>query len=377
MNSRQRLIKSFNGEKTDKTPWSFQSTRTFFLGIPEYKEKFATEEIKGPIDPYLNEEELRFRVDFYQSVGADFQDWLPRAVNTKQNKLKTKVKKENNTTIITHKTPVGTLTAITSYKDEAISSHPVKYPIENFDDLDPYIYMVKDREFEPNYEEMKKRLEVIGGDGVALTIFPNSPLQNLLLGDIGIERTFYFLHDYREKMEELISAMHQKNKEFCKLLADSPARVFCDPGVTGTGMLSPELYREFVVPYTKEYVDILHKKNKIAISHASGEPLKHILDDIKETEIDAVHGMWLNQERDGKIANFIKSWDTDVTIFGGLDANFLARSSSEEVEKRVTYLLEEIKSHPAYVVGSSDDIVNGTPVENLETVSRVIQENVN
>lgn len=100
----------------------------------------------------------------------------------------------------------------------------------------------------------------------------------------------------------LVKVIDSKNQEIYRILSESPGEVFLDAAVTGTGMISPKIFSEYYLPYTKKYSEILHKKGKLYLNHASGEPVLNILEMIKETDIDGLYGLSYPPTSDMKIS---------------------------------------------------------------------------
>ena len=57
----------------------------------------------------------------------------------------------------------------------------------------------------------------------------------------------------------------------------------------------------------------------------------------------------------------------------GLDPNFLALSKPNEVKEMLKRLVEEIGNNP-FILGTSDALVPGTPIRNLEIISETIRK---
>ncbi len=376
MTARERIIAVLEGRPPERVPWAPQLTRTFFLGIPAYADRFRAPDLPGPIDHYLVPEELAWRVAWYRARGAAFVDWLPPGVSVRQERCRRTERIDGDRLFVELATPIGTLTAELVATGETGSYHPLKLLVRGPEDLRIYEYAVKDRTFEDRHAEVRERLRIIGDAGVALVNGPGAPLQRLLLGDLGIEGSLLALADHPREMESLMRAMHESGVAQCRLLAGSPARILVTGNVTGTGMLSPELYRRHVQPCVTEYAAILRGTGKLPVSHASGEPVAPIGGPVRATGVAAVHGLDLGAAEAEALA---VSWagardgSRGPAAWGGLSPAFLARATPTEAAHAAQAVLARTRGCLGLVLGSTDDCVAGTTEVVFEAVARAAE----
>lgn len=370
MTGRERILAVLEGRRPDRAPWSPQLTRTFFLGVAEYADRFRSPDLPGPIDRYLVPDELAWRVAWYRARGAAFQDWLPPGAWWRYERCRSTERVDGGRVFTELATPVGTLTAELAASRESGSFHPVKHLLAGPDDLRVYEYAVKDLVYEDRHEEVRRRLAIIGEAGVALVNGPSAPLQRLLLGDLGIERTILALADHPREMASLMAAMHESALAHCRMLCGSPARVVVTGNVTGTGMLSPELYRRHVGPCVAQYAAMLRAAGKLPVSHASGEPVAPIRDDVRATGVAAVHGLALEG---GEADELAERWSSGPAAWGGLSPAFLARATPEEAARAAEEVLARARGRLGLALGSTDDCVAGTPAAVFEAVARAAE----
>jgi hypothetical protein len=273
-------------------------------------------------------------------------------------------------------TPIGTLTAELAATSEAGSFHPVKLLVGGPDDLRVFAYAVRDTVYEERHAEIRQRLAIIGDAGVALVNGPSAPLQRLLLGDLGIEGSLLALADHPLEMASLMRAMHESGLAQCRQLADTPARIVVTGNVTGTGMLSPDLYREHVLPYVTEYAAILRAAGTLPVSHASGEPVAPIGGPVRATGVAAVHGLDLG---DAEAEALAAAWAgapggaRGPAAWGGLSPAFLARATPADAARAAQAVLARTRGRLALVLGSTDDCVAGTTELVFEAVARAAE----
>jgi hypothetical protein len=376
MTGRERILAVLEGRRPDRVPWAPQLTRTFFLGIPAYVERFRAPDLPGPIDHYLVSEELAWRVAWYRARGAAFVDWLPPGSWGRQGRCRRTERIVGGRMFVELATPIGTLTAELAVTSEAGSYHPVKLLVGGSDDLRVFAYAVQDMVYEDRHAEIRQRLAIIGDAGVALVNGPSAPLQRLLLGDLGIEGSLLALADHPREMASLMRVMHESGLVQCRQLAGTPARIVVTGNVTGTGMLSPDLYREHVQPYVAEYAAVLRAAGTLPVSHASGEPVASIAGLVRSTGVAAVHGLDLGTKEAEALGT---AWagaaggGRGPAAWGGLSPAFLARTTPVEAARAAEAVLARTRGRLGLVLGSTDDCVAGTPETVFEAVARVAE----
>ena len=374
MTSRERILMVLRGDQPDRIPWIPLCSWTYFSSLPDYK-KFIVDGHWAVGEEFMGDA-LRFRVDFYKhQIGADFMDWcaLPPYCVKMPNVKETRVEK-GDVIYTEYRTPVGTLTCEEGYSEEAHTTFPRKDILEGGEDFRAYQYLVEDTVYEPDYDDLTRRMEIVGEDGVQFIHAPAPPLKRLLLHDMRLDKAFFALQDYKVKFERLLKTIHEKNLEVCRLLADSPGLVFMDGAVTGTGMISPQIFEEYYLLPTQEYVEIFHEKGKFYLNHASGEPVGPILDLVIETGIDGLYGLSYPPSGDLKISEVRRRLQNRIAVMGGIDSDFIATSRPDKIRKQTEYVLDEATPGDHFMLGTADDTPYGTSVRNLRAVSEAVQE---
>ena len=289
-------------------------------------------------------------------------------------KIETTRIRKGNAIHTEYHTSVGTLTMEQVYSEIAHNTYITKDLIENVNDLKVYQYMVEGRSYEPDYDRLSEQLDILEEEGVFFISAPSPPLKSLLLGDMRVENAFYVLYDHKSEFDELVKVMDEKNQEICWILAESPGKVFLDAAVTGTGMISPYIFEEYYLPYTRKYAEILHKKGKLYVNHASGEPVGSILEMIKMTDIDGLYGLTYPPAVKMKISEVRDGLGGDIAAMGGLNSDFIATRTVKEIQDKVLSILSDVAPGPGFMLATADDTPYGTPVENLRAISDMVRE---
>ena len=129
---------------------------------------------------------------------------------------------------------------------------------------------------------------------------------------------------------------------------------------TGT-MFSPEMLRKYIFPWQRKLVKIVHEHNLPFILHSCGN-LEKIMDDLIDyVGIDAKHS-W--EDVILPVTEAKKKYGNRIAILGGVDVDFLARRSEDEIRKYVRNILEKCAPGGGYALGTGNTVANYIPVAN-------------
>lgn len=150
--------------------------------------------------------------------------------------------------------------------------------------------------------------------------------------------------------------------QFIRLMARTGVDMVSNgDSLAGPEMISPDLYREFALPYEKMIIDEAHKLNLPYVLHICGNT-DLILEDMIRTRPDALE---LDYKTDiYKIYDFCHN---KLTFIGNIDpTGILARGRTPDVEEKVKELLIVYKESPRLIVNAGCAIPRDTPSENIK-----------
>jgi uroporphyrinogen decarboxylase len=184
-----------------------------------------------------------------------------------------------------------------------------------------------------------------------------------LMGYASFARTLY-------DNPALVQAICDKIDEICTPIADAlldmdavgGLMIGDDMGFKTSTMISPDHLRKYVFPYHRKLARMAHEHGKIYVLHACGN-LTAVMDDlIDDVGIDAKHSF---EDVIMPIEQVKAVYGDRVGIVGGLDIDFLCRSSEDEVRQRVRNVLEANMPGGGYVLGTGNSVANYIPVRNF------------
>ena len=259
-------------------------------------------------------------------------------------------------------------------------THPLKYPIENIEDLKILTkiwmsssFVVDETGCEESYEKMNS---IISEDGIFIPVSEPSPIQSLLEVEIGIENFYYMLFDYKEEMEELLTIMNTVKMQEYKIIAEKMPYSACIPiENTSSTYISPEIYRKYCIPVMRDFTDIMHRNGKKSIIHMCGL-INNLLPEIKETGLDGIHALTPKPVGDVDFEKALDVLGDKLIIMGCIDSSIFQSSTATNedikvlLDKTITPRLREAN----YVLWAVADGLP-TPVEKFLVIQDWMDKN--
>lgn len=154
-----------------------------------------------------------------------------------------------------------------------------------------------------------------------------------------------------------------------KTLCETDASVLMTPddcAYKGRPILSPELYKEFIIPQWKKFIEMAHRAGKILIFHSDGmvEPYYPLL-------IDA--GLDCHQSLEPVAGNDLgtikQKWGDKLSFIGNMDSEVLLPfGTKDEVIKTTKATLKAGMPGGGYMFSPCTDLTDSCKLENVETM---------
>jgi uroporphyrinogen decarboxylase len=216
-----------------------------------------------------------------------------------------------------------------------------------------------------NYE-IFRQLEKDLPDGMKLLGFSNGGVLENATDIVGFENLCMLYLLDPDLCVEIFRNIGERLIEFYSIVASMDSVGACvvndDWGFKTQTMFPPEMMQEHVFPYTRKIVEIIHSHGKPAILHSCGN-LKKIMDVvIDDLKLDGKHSF-----EDGiyPVEDAYEWWHHRIAIMGGIDMDFLARKSPEEIYSRAMKLMELTAADGAFALGSGNSIPDFIPMDNF------------
>ncbi len=235
-------------------------------------------------------------------------------------------------------------------------------PITNWDQFEAYPWPdpanISTRSLEWYSENLPDNMCIVGSGGFA-------HFAELLTWVMGYTTFCMALYEQRD----LVAAIARRLDELYEASLDcilSFDRVKIawgsdDMGYRGGPLASPADMREFVLAGHKLMASKTHAAGRPYLLHSCGN-LELLMDDlINDVEIDAKHSF---EDTIEFVTDAKRNYGGRIALLGGIDLDFLCRSTEAEVRQRVRDTLDVCMEGGGYCLGTGNSVANYVPVAN-------------
>ena len=352
MTGRERLIAILNRQPVDRLAWTTLVDGHTLNNLPA--------EMQGMSG-----------IDFYRYIGCDIfllnnwgvQPGFSSPVFAWSKEVTVSSRQDDGKTIQELQTPEGTLTAI--YR----GGHPIKYPVTSLKEVNLYRQMWENAQFmaRDDSQAYDRINEIIAEDGITTRFWGPSTIPRLLENDMGTENFYYLLSDHPREMEVMINTIHERELKAFEILTQGPCDVIILCENTSTFYISPEIYHKYNGPHVRDFVDIVHAAGKTAIIHMCGH-VKNILDQIKNTGLDGIHGLTPAPTGDTPWELALDVLGEDQIIIGVLDPTIFLLGPVEEIASALDALYTPRLRRANFILWPAADGIP-VPVERFQAVA--------
>jgi hypothetical protein len=137
--------------------------------------------------------------------------------------------------------------------------------------------------------------------------------------------------------------------------------------------LSPQTYREFILPYDTEVIRAIHKAGMLVSFHNCGRA-SNLLELHADTGADALETLTPGDKSgDVDLADAKARVGHRITLFGGCDEHVLRDGTPAEVKAEVRRCLEAAKSGGRYILRTTGQIMAARP-GNIEAMTAAVRK---
>lgn len=256
----------------------------------------------------------------------------------------------------------------TVYKKTASSwpiDAPIDYPIRSREDLESYR--------PPDPALPGRDCEILAArdmrnDGLALLGGVCGPFTTAWML-MGYERLCFALLEDPSMLTDIFRISNEFAKEAAKRSVAAGCRgifVSDDFGSSTGGHVSPDHFREYVLPALNDLVDAIDGLGVPALLHSCG-CIKGFLPDLAQTKIAAIHPLQRTAGMD--LAEVKRHYGERFCIIGNIDSSrTLPFGSAEEVASEVREAIDIAAPGGGYILASDHSLHDGIPVENIKVM---------
>jgi len=306
MNLRGRVLSTFKKEKVDKIVWQpriyywyygnrlknklpegykdgevlnamYNFISAYDGDVPEgYKDKTMLE-IYDVLNASPRYPQEVLGVELFRGASVFYRD----VSNIDSKKLKCITKNEQGKQVIFSETPKGVLREVTRH------GYYVEYPVKTLNDIKVMEYILDNTEIRFDLDAFEIADKEFGERGPIQSYYARSPLPRLIVNYMGAENTIYALNDYPTQMKEFLKVIEEWDDKMYEKILNSLLTIlnFAD-NIDGT-IISPNLFKEYLIPYYKKRINQIHQKGKFCHLHMDGS-LKSLLPLINEAGFDGI-----------------------------------------------------------------------------------------
>ena len=137
-----------------------------------------------------------------------------------------------------------------------------------------------------------------------------------------------------------------------------------------TGMLSPDLAREFSEPYVRQIVEAVQDDTFIVVYHNCGDNILHMADSIAATGAAAFH--FGNAV---PLQEMLAVMPEDALVMGNVDpARQFCHGTPETIKAETLQIMRECGGYPNFVISSGCDIPYNSSWENIQAFFDTVTE---
>lgn len=126
-----------------------------------------------------------------------------------------------------------------------------------------------------------------------------------------------------------------------------------DWGFKTQTMISLKDMRKYVFPWHQRIVETIHQAGLPAILHSCGQADEIMEDVIRVMRYDGKHSF---EDVIQPVEQAYRQWGRKIAILGGIDLDFICRSSPEAIQRRARAMLELAAPQGAYALGTGNSV---------------------
>jgi uroporphyrinogen decarboxylase len=201
--------------------------------------------------------------------------------------------------------------------------------------------------------------------GLKVMMFgPGGVLENVIRL-VGYDRLCFILADdpalARDIFDAVGSRLVRHYEIACRYPSVGAAISNDDWGFKTQPMLSPADLRTYVFPWHRRIVEAIHAAGMPAILHSCGNPSEIMDDVIEDMGYDGRHSY---EDTIQPVEAAYEQYGSRIAILGGIDVDFVVRSTPDAVYRRSRGMLERSAGHGSYALGTGNSVPEYVPAEN-------------
>ncbi len=315
---------------------------------------------------------------FYNQQESQFHSYIYSYPGTYQDlnniNVKIDITDKGDYLIVKRKfeTPAGPLTNIdrVGKPGRSYGNWPMPHHMENLikgkEDLEKIQYLLL--ELKPEHlSDLILADRLFGEKGIIALRLPHGADQ-MLVDAFGVTNAMVLYHDDINLLKKALDIFNGYHKKFFKLGLETGMKFVSDTffNLSISAGWSPDQWRDLVKPLVKERVELVHSYDAYYRLWDDGK-LMPILKDVVELGVDVICTLSAPPLGDVDLKVVKKMVGKDVCLEGNINMiDTILYGNPEKVRNAVREAIEAAAPDGGFILGTSDSIREGSPIENVK-----------
>ncbi|MBN1445707.1 MAG: hypothetical protein JW957_06340 [Candidatus Omnitrophica bacterium] len=238
-------------------------------------------------------------------------------------------------------------------------------------DYDALEYMIRGRQFLPDYETFIKSQTQIGGEAFFKTVAPGAPIHDIIHSFMGVEIFSIEWAERKERILRLCEAMSENNRKIYSIVAKSPALIVQCGGNYTPEILGKQRFMEHVLPHWEEIAGILHANGKMAGCHLDANN-KIWAQEVGRSKLDWIEAFTPAPDTDMTVAEARKIWEGKVFFMNFPSSVHLEKASV--IEETTKKILKEAAPGDRFIIGITENVPEDRWRESFFTILQTVKK---
>ncbi len=247
--------------------------------------------------------------------------------------------------------------------------------VQNTDVIDTIIRLVPYDELrEQGVFDLPERIIREKGDEYFIIVYDGTPYTAAyLLGFQGLMLTFY---DNPDNLKHYIARILEQRKPILRGLAEAGYDgIYAEEIFSGTDLIAPELFDEFVAPFNAEYFRTTRELGLLTAYYVCGNPMP-LLSRIASLECDAVAFEESKKNFSIEIEEVVERIGDSKGVFGNVDAPlFGVHARRDQIEEEVKRQVDAGRKAKGFVVSTGSPYPLDSPIKNIDALIAAAHSN--
>ncbi len=269
-------------------------------------------------------------------------------------------------------TPVGKQVRVYRKTPNSNRCITIKWEIESKAELKVAAWRAENTSWQwdqAEYERLCARWETLG---LPTMYLPRVNIQDLYINTMGVEGTVYALQDWADGVSAYVRALDESHSRLIDVINASPIEIVNFGDNIHCGLLTPNLFRQYVLPAYQERCAKLHSAGKFVHAHWDGDT-KALLPLAVETGLDGIEAITPKPQGDVTLEEIKEALGEKLFLIDGLPAIFFDITYPVSMLEEYTRKLIRLFA-PRLILGISDEISSTGEIERVRLAGKIVDD---